>query len=197
MYIRAVCSNSIEYILLQSNSTGLRFGNATPVEFCFFRLFYLKSVQKTDFICSDYLLFTLFSFLFLKNTHPFGVRSVFACNAAACGRPAAGAFLLTRRAATDRIYSYLCKRLSDNRFFKPHKHVRHETGRQPQRVHQRRDRDRLAAGTLHARRHLRKDVTPGLQSAREALGKAGKRNDGPTHRANREMPFGSALLPDG
>lgn len=73
MYIRAICSNSIEYILLQSNSTGLRFGNATPVEFCFFKLFCLKSVQKTDFIHLDYLLFTLFTFSFLKNTHPFYV----------------------------------------------------------------------------------------------------------------------------
>ena len=40
-------------------------------------------------------------------------------------------------------------------------------------------------------------MLPQVYNPREALGKAGKRNDGPTHRANREMPFGSALLPDG
>ena len=66
-----------------------------------------------------------------------------------------------------------------------------------QGVHQRRDRYRLAAGTLHTRRRLRKDAAQGLQSERAALGETGERFDGRTHRPNRQMPLGSAVIPNG
>ena len=66
-----------------------------------------------------------------------------------------------------------------------------------QGVHQRRDRYRLAAGTLHTRRRLRKDAAQGLQSERAALGETGERLDGRAHRPNRQMPLGSAVVPNG
>lgn len=75
--------------------------------------------------------------------------------------------------------------------------LQHGTRENPQGIHQRRNRNRLAAAALHTCGHLRKDAAQRLQDQRAALDKTRERLDGRTHRPDRQMPLGGAVLPDG